>query len=90
MKAFNNRSGLFEKYGEMPLTLCAFTDCMGCEAVEEAESLHFVERLNQLKKIGVEKIHLGICTGDKYCKNSEEIFNIAKANGFEVELGTHL
>lgn len=89
LKAFNNRSGSFEQYGVEPLTLCAYTTCLGCEDLQSSDSSNFADRLASLKKIGVEKIHLGICTSDKYCKNSDKLIGEIKKFGFEVEMGTH-
>lgn len=89
LKAFNERSGTFVQYGVQPLTLCALATCIGCEDAAKEDIPEFSARLESLKKSGVETIHLGICTSEKYCKHTKKLLDTIKAHGFKVTMGTH-
>lgn len=56
-KAFNDRTASFEKYDKISEIIC-FTHCNGCseEAIQQV-----LYRANQMKKRGVDTIHLSTC-----------------------------
>ncbi|WP_027626124.1 CGGC domain-containing protein [Clostridium lundense] len=83
-KAFNNKSGSFEKYTEEDSELLSFIQCNGCTDNSVKELLIKAE---DLKKLGVTTIHLSSCIRSKCPWYNEFIEELSK--DFQVEGYTH-
>lgn len=86
-RAFNNRSKSFERYADASVMLCAFFDCGGCEA-ELGVHAGMTEKMERLKKEGVERIHVGVCVGAK-CPKRQALLAYVRGYGFDIIEGTH-
>ena len=85
--AYNSRDKHFAQYGDDPPELCAFFVCNGCQA-EHTTDANWLHKLSRLRDGGVEKIHTGVCIGDK-CAQREALLAQITDFGFAVEEGTH-
>ena len=61
LKAFHERTRSFAAYEGEDVELMAFMRCNGCDAdVDTNKGLR--EKLDRLESIGVEIVHIGVCT----------------------------
>ena len=89
-KAFNNKEAFFERYAEEGAELMAFARCNGCgHDWENDEGL--ANKIERLKKIGVETVHFGACTlhDGKECSFITRLGGKLEGMGLEVVRGTH-
>ena len=86
-KAYNNSTAAFSIYGENKEDLASFFYCAGCkDTIVEGEN--WIHKVKQLKKNGVETIHISNCIKvecDDYKKHERKI----KKEGFKIVHGTH-
>ena len=86
-RAYNNCQKNFAQYAGDPPQLAAFFDCGGC-GIDRTQDPGMIEKMDALKRIGVEKIHLGICINDK-CPSLADITRMLDRYGIDYEFGTH-
>lgn len=87
LRAYNQGTKHFAQYGELKPELCAFLDCGGC-GIDRVSDPGMIEKMEALQKIGVEKVHLGVCINSK-CESFQNILEMLERYGFSFELGTH-
>lgn len=87
--AFQEKQYHFEQYrdSELPVRLCAFFPCNGCDADYESDP-KLLKKIERLVLERVDKVHLGNCMKNK-CKNIDKICELLTRYGLEYELGTH-
>jgi len=85
-KAYNNGTHAFAAYDEKP-ALCAFFHCGGCDMDWEKDP-GMIEKMQRLQSENVQRIHVGICIGDK-CVHRDKIFAMLEQYGMECVFGTH-
>lgn len=61
LRAFQEKSGAFSRYGDEEIQLVAFTICQGCKSSQNPENM-LEDKLNRILKTGAETIHFGVCT----------------------------
>ncbi|KAJ51866.1 putative metal-binding protein [Clostridium tetanomorphum] len=83
-KAFNNRSGSFEKYINEESELVSFIQCDGCSNTAVND---LILKAKQLKELGIKRIHLSSCIRSKCPWYNEFIKGLSK--DFQVEGYTH-
>lgn len=96
LAAFNGKTKSFEQYADEDVALCAFMHCNGCDSDPDNDR-GMDEKLDRLKQIGVETVHMGICTvmgrpGDPnrhVCPTILRLEQKLLANGIAVVHGTH-
>lgn len=91
LKAFNHRLKSFRRYENAEIELMAFMKCNGCECDYDTDS-GYLEKLERIEQIGVEVVHVGVCTKGKdgsYCSKIDKIINDMKQRGIEIVDGTH-
>ena len=94
--AFNGKTKSFARYADEDVTLCAFTHCNGCDK-DPDDDRGMNEKLERLKQIGVDTVHLSVCTGKgrpddpdrPICPTILKIEKRLLADGIEVVRGTH-
>ncbi len=73
--------------------MCAFWYCNGCDAPDDDAGLR--EKIDRVKSLGIEKLHLGVCTRLTATADGPECPTITKIaaelekEGIEVIRGTH-
>lgn len=91
MKAYQERAKSFAAYTGQETALMAFMRCNGCGR-EPAEDKGLQEKLDRLQSIGVEVMHVGVCTKNregKECPTITKIISMLEERGIEVVRGTH-
>lgn len=91
LSAFNRKTASFGRYRGEEVELAAFMRCNGCESVPK-EDEGILEKVERLKKEGVEAVHVGVCTKNREgirCKKMEVIMDMIKDQGIELVDGTH-
>jgi len=91
LDAFNNRTVGFERYKDEDIELVADMKCNGCEADPETDA-GMIEKLERLKSIGTQVVHIGKCTIMKdgtECSIIYKASKILERQGIEVVRGTH-
>lgn len=86
-RAYNACEKSFQQYAGNKPTLAAFFDCGGC-GIDRSFDPGMQEKMEALKRIGVEKIHLGICMKET-CPDFSDIAAMLKRYEIPFELGTH-
>lgn len=92
MRAFNNKTGIFERYSQEELELQAFFQCNGCEkSLDEDEGLK--KKVERILELQPDSVHVGMCTIkkdiQKHCETIKNMTQIFKESGIEVVNGTH-
>ncbi|MDO4453104.1 MAG: CGGC domain-containing protein [Eubacteriales bacterium] len=92
IKAFNKKTGTFEKYRTEEVELQAFFQCNGCDkSLEEDEELK--KKVERIVEIHPDAVHVGICTINKehrkHCETIKKMAQIFQDSGIEVVSGTH-
>ena len=88
LKAFNERTKTFSRYGGEELELEAFFRCNGCGVWDEGME----EKLERLISIKPDAVHLGVCTKLKdgtRCPTIERIAKRLEEDGAHIVDGTH-
>jgi predicted metal-binding protein len=91
MTAFNKKSASFARYDGQQISLEAFLRCNGCAAGWK-EDKGMREKLERLTQIGIDAVHLGVCTKDHAgveCQNISEIASFLESQGISIVRGTH-
>lgn len=91
LAAFNGKKKSFQVYKEELVQLVAFMDCNGCECDYDTDK-GYREKLMRLKQIGVEVMHVGICTQNrdkKECHHITKIIDMLEEQDIKVVRGTH-
>lgn len=86
-RAYNNCQKSFQQYEGHKPELSAFLDCGGCGIDRETDP-GMIEKMDALKSIGVEKIHLGICINAE-CSDLQNIVDMLEHYKIPYEFGTH-
>lgn len=89
--AFNGRKKSFERYEGEDVQLAGFMKCNGCEK-DPLQDAGIREKVERLKKEGVEAVHVGVCTKKRdgsRCANIAAIMEMIEAQGIELVDGTH-
>lgn len=95
LQAFQHRKGTFERYVNEPVELMAYFSCNGCNNVSlGVEGLN--HKLDYLKKIGVDAVHIGVCTKHRdalgkwcTCPTIKTITDYLNTYGIDIIEGTH-
>ena len=93
LTAWNSRTRNFAQYAGQDVELAAFMHCNGCGKLPATDP-GMQEKLERLTQIGVERVHLGICTRTEQADHSrcpiiQKIVDQLEAQGIEVVEGTH-
>lgn len=96
LEAFNGKTKSFEQYADEELKLCAFMHCNSCDSDPDNDP-GMDEKLARLKRIGVETVHLGVCTvmgrrddpNRHVCPKILQLEQRLLADGINVVHGTH-
>ncbi len=93
LRAWNAKEKGFSRYAGEDVSLAAFFHCNDCGTDPENDK-GMIEKLDRLQKIGVERVHTGICTvTDRetmtWCPTIEKIAEMLRERGIEVVQGTH-
>lgn len=93
LRAFHEKTGGFARYADEPLQLAAFFHCPGCGKSPAADD-GTLEKLERLEKIGVQRVHVGVCAMQDakqgvLCPNMEALTDLLRQRGMEIILGTH-
>ena len=91
--AWNSRTRNFAQYAGQDAELVAFMHCNGCEK-DPASDAGMQEKLERLVQIGVERVHLGICTRTEQadhsrCPRIQCIVDQLETQGVAIVEGTH-
>ena len=95
LKAFNEREAAFAGY-PADTQLAALMTCNGCKSIMEtdpAEDRGIQEKIQRMKKEGVEKVHVGVCTvmrDGKECGRITTIRRMLEEAGIPTSDGTHI
>lgn len=93
LQAWNEKSRHFACYAGEEVRLAAFFHCNGCGKDPETDP-GLLEKLERLEKIGVERVHIGVCavtdrkTG-ALCPTIAKIAELLHRRGMETVMGTH-
>jgi len=87
--AFQDKERHFSVYrdSELPVRLCAYFGCNGCDADYETDP-SFLKKVERLVLDDVSVIHLSGCLCH-HCPNLEIIRSTIESYGIRCELGTH-
>lgn len=95
LSSFNNKTGKFSVYDD-ELQLVAFMTCNGCGSVDLHNEAGLREKLDMIKKISPDVLHVGICTkhktaggGYSVCSYIEKILCEIRKMNIEIVDGTH-
>lgn len=91
LRAFNERTKTFARYGDEPLELVAFFRCNGCDAPENDPGME--EKIQRLLSLDADAAHIGVCTKNKAdgtrCPVIERVMDRLAAGGVTLVDGTH-
>ncbi len=87
--AWHQKTGAFQRYLGEDVELAAFWYCNGCGVPLSDAGLQ--EKMERIKSMGVDTIHLGVCTKIKgeECPLITEMADDLAAAGIEIVRGTH-
>lgn len=90
LRAFLQREKSFADYTEESVELVAFMRCNGCGKPVEKDA-GMLEKMDRLKSIGVDVVHLGVCTKNNgvECDTITRIAQCLSQRGIKVVRGTH-
>ncbi len=98
LKAFSRRTGSFSRYpADEELDLEAFMACSGCEEVDFHNAEGLTEKIEKIRELTPDAIHIGMCAtkkdeeGNRYiCPIMADILQrITEKLSVEVVQGTH-
>lgn len=90
-QAFYEKRASFHKYENEEIQLDAFMKCNGCDKDPQLDA-GMQEKIQRLKKIGTQIVHVGVCTKRKDGKECPTITTIAtmlEEQGIQIVRGTH-
>ena len=92
LDAWNNKSKHFAAYAGEDASLEAFFHCNGCANDPETDK-GMIEKLDRLQTIGVETVHIGVCTVKRetkaLCSVIIQIQDMLHSRGIQTIQGTH-
>lgn len=90
LAAFRQRTGAFARWAGEEAELTAFLRCNGCAKPPESDP-GLREKLDRLQALGVDTLHLGVCTvqNGSECPRITRIAHMAEERGMQVVRGTH-
>ncbi|MGI6544976.1 MAG: CGGC domain-containing protein [Fastidiosipilaceae bacterium] len=92
MAAFLERKASFSVYKNQQAQLVAFMRCNGCDS-EPTTDAGIVEKVERLKAIGTQIVHIGVCTvrpdTGRECPTISKIAEMIEERGIAVVRGTH-
>lgn len=96
LRAMNEKTGAFERYGDETLQAVAFFTCNGCKENKLPNQEGINKKIERIKKINPDALHLSNCTMPKDEGDSRVICPVIKkledeftAAGITVVRGTH-
>ena len=90
-QAFHNKGAFFKEYEDQEICLDAFMRCNGC-GIDPKTDVGMLEKIERLKNIGIQIVHIGKCTkqtNGKECPTITAIAELMKQQGIEIVRGTH-
>lgn len=92
LEAWNKRDRHFSRYAGEVAQLHAFFHCNGCHS-DPASDSGVAEKLQRLTAIGVDTVHLGVCTVKRetgtLCPTINILAEQLLRKGMEIVVGTH-
>lgn len=83
-KAFNNKTGSFERYKDVDAQIASFTHCNGCDS----DPLNTIlTKAKKMHKLGVNVFHLSTCIKTKCPFYEDFIRELSKE--YDIEIYTH-
>ena len=96
LRAMNEKTGAFERYGDEDLQAVAFFTCNGCKENKLPNQEGMAKKVERIKKLNPDALHLSNCTMPKdedgnrvICPVIKELEDEFVAAGINVEHGTH-
>lgn len=96
LRAMNERTAAFERYGEEPLQLAAFWTCNGCGEYKLPNQEGIQKKIVRMQKLGIDALHVSNCAmpkdadgNRKMCAVIAEIVQELQKAGIEIVEGTH-
>ena len=90
-QALNARTAGFERYRDEEIEVVAYMRCSGCDAEPDVDK-GMTEKLERLKLIGTQVVHIGKCTINREgeeCKIITRSAEILEGRGIQIVRGTH-
>ena len=92
LEAWNKRARQFSRYAGEEAQLNAFLHCNGCHS-DPMSDPGIAEKLQRLTEIGVDIVHLGVCTVKQgtgvLCPTIRMLAEQLHQKGTEIVVGTH-
>ncbi len=92
LEAWNKRARQFSRYAGEEAQLNAFLHCNGCHS-DPMSDPGIAEKLQRLTEIGVDIVHLGVCTVKQetgvLCPTIRILAEQLHQKGTEIVVGTH-
>lgn len=92
LEAWNKRARQFSRYAGEEAQLNAFLHCNGCHS-DPMSDPGIAEKLQRLTEIGVDIVHLGVCTVKQetgvLCPTIKILAEQLHQKGTEIVVGTH-
>lgn len=92
LEAWNKRARQFSRYAGEEAQLSAFLHCNGCHS-DPMSDPGIAEKLQRLTEIGVDIVHLGVCTVKQetgvLCPTIKILAEQLHQKGTEIVVGTH-
>ena len=96
LRAMNEKTGAFERYGDENLQAVAFFTCNGCKENKLPNQEGMAKKVERIKKLNPDALHLSNCTMPKdedgnrvICPVIKELEDEFVAAGINVVHGTH-
>ena len=92
LDAWNKKDHQFARYAGEEAQLNAFLHCNGCHS-DPMSDPGLAEKLERLAAIGVETVHLGVCTVKRetheMCPTIKTLAEMLRQRGIQIIEGTH-
>lgn len=91
LNAWNEKKKTFARYQDEETQLVAFLRCNGCDRDPDEDS-GMQKKLERLKAVGTEVVHVGVCTKNREgqrCPTIQKILNRLEDLGIAWVDGTH-
>jgi predicted metal-binding protein len=84
-RAYNERSGGFERYADKEAVLTSYCVCNHC-GMSLADDLDMKKKLDRIAEIGTEAVYIGGCAwkDDVRCKTMEEYAQYLEGKGIQI------
>lgn len=96
LRAINEKTAAFERYGDEPLQLAAFWTCNGCGEYKLPNQEGVEKKIARMQKLEIDALHISKCTmpkdesgNRKICPVIAEITEKLRTAGIEIVEGTH-